>query len=275
MNRITSTTVLGNRVAFGLFLTISLLLFVPLLAFAQGTGPPAPPEPIIFPPPGSVVIQPIYPAVPPPSCLDPVVGNGALAVFPPQPTYGDNVIGVVNALLDNNKTATLLIPLTEDMRGSTVVVRIASAHDLPAPLPDWVDQSVPISDIDICLVRPDGTHTLLKEHHPPLELGLKVLEGEDPTNMVLIRYDAPSGQYEALETSYIADTQALKSILPKTSRFVEVTVKPGATIPPSGLPTTGGGTHRGFSIPWLLIPVTLFLVGISVLILFKKRVTAI
>ena len=258
-----------------LTIALALLLLLPITSFSQETGPPAPGEPLITPAPGTIIVEPNYPATAP-AGIDPLAGDGAIAVIPPQPPTGEDVVAVVNADLGGGIAATLLVPVQPEDPTASIVVRIQvdDPVDIPADLPEGAGESVMVLDIDVFLLTSDGGVTLITEHDPPLTLAIQVPEGVDPTTLVILRYDEETGAYQVLETTYDPVTGSLIVTLPKTSRFVMVTIEPGKTIIPGGLPKTGGG-GRPTNGSARVLAISLLSVSALVAFIIKRRMAGV
>jgi len=224
---------------------------------AQTGAPPPAQEPVVSPPPGTTVVEPIVPAVAPEN-VPPVTGEGVLVVIPE--TVGGGV-APINFTLDDvtdspivDAPATLLVPASETGDVAVVIQPLQQdSSSLPEPLPEAAPGTIQlVFSIDIYDLN---SSEIIHRHDPPLVFAIDLPDGVDPNSVVLLHYNEVTGEYEQLPVTVDPDTGVITALIFETSPFglaigaVQATsAAPEApeVVIPTGLPTTGGQ-----STPWL------------------------
>jgi len=184
-------------------------------ALAQTGAPPPPTEPVINPPAGTVVIEPIFPAIPPAN-IPPLVGNGTLAVIPQN---DENAIALINALLSNGTPATLLVPASGNTDLVAKIQEVETAGLPAAALP--VAFTAPLKIFEITLFDAQ-TGELITTHNPPLQIGIALSPGVHPEDVVLLHFSASKNEYEIIEITGDPIKGIVKAEITETSPFALV-----------------------------------------------------
>ena len=198
-----------------LFGALTFLFIEVQHTFAQTGAPPPPTEPVILPPAGSLVIDAIFPAIPPAN-IPPLVGNGTLAVIPQN---AENAIGLLNALLSDEIRTTLLVPAsdTTDLIGKIQEVETAG---LPAAaLPVAFSTPLKVFQIDIFDAE---TGELITSHNPPLQIGIELSPGVHPEDVALLHFSASKNKYEIIDITGDPIKGIVKAEISETSPFALV-----------------------------------------------------
>jgi hypothetical protein len=227
------TTSLFNRRCTRLLLVVGLLvasLFVDVMHLptvsAQTGAPPPADEPVITPPAGATVIQPLFPAIPPPG-VPAVTEEGLLAVLPP----AENAVAVLTLVMGDIRT-TLIVPTEPDI---SIAVRIQpNDGSLPQPLPDTINSTLATFTLDLYNAE-NGTP--INNHTPPLTFGAALAPGIAPS-AVLFRYNETTGAYETISLSADSVTGVVRGEISATSPFLLATGNTVIVVP-DGLPNTG------------------------------------
>ena len=215
-----------NRIHLGRFIrhvSVILLVFGALAfllieaqhAFAQTGAPPS--DPVITPPAGTVVIDPIFPATPPAN-IPPLVGNGILGVIPQN---AENAVAPMNVLFSNGIRATLLVPAS-DITELVVKIEEIETGGLPASaLP--VSFMDPLKAFEIA-VFDAASGELITVHESPLLFGLALSPGTHPGDLVLLHFNPSTNLYERLEITGDPITGVIKAEMIETSTFALVSL---------------------------------------------------
>ncbi len=179
-----------------LFGILNLLLLDTQYVLAQTGAPPPPTEPVFLPPVGSLLVDPVFPAIPPAN-VPPLVGNGVLAVIPKN---GEDALALVNVILceKENIRGTLLVPAS-DQTDLIAKVEVVEKSVLPAAaLP--VAFTNPIKVFEITLFNAE-TGELITEHvdERALQFGIGLSPGVSPTDVALVHFDALENEYDVID----------------------------------------------------------------------------
>ena len=177
-----------------LFGTLNFLFLETQHAFAQTGAPPPPTDPVILPPAGSLIIDAIFPAIPPAN-ITPLVGNGVLAVIPQN---ADNAIAIVNVTLceKQNIDATLLVPASEQT-DLVAKIEVIETGGLPAAaLPVAFTNPLKVFEITVFNAQ---TGELITTHERILEFGVSLTPGVHPEDVALLHFNALEDEYGVID----------------------------------------------------------------------------
>lgn len=199
-----------------LFSVLNVLFLDTQHAFAQTGAPPPPTEPVILPPAGTLLIDPIFPAIAPTN-IPALVGNGTLAVIPQNE---ENAVALINLLLSNGTAATLLVPASGD---TDLIAQIQEVEvgNLPATtLP--VAFTSPLKVFQITIFDAE-TGELITIHNPALQFGIALSPGVSPEDVALLYFNASEKKYETIDITGDPIKGIVKAEITETSTLEEIT----------------------------------------------------
>jgi hypothetical protein len=214
---------------------VALLVLLPGagVASAQSGPPPPPGGHLCAPLPGTVVVEPTYPAVPP-AGVPPVVGPGALAVIPATPGGG---AAQITAEL-GGCVATVIIPADPERRLAVRNQGGLRPDQMPSPMPAEIADAVCRFSVDVY----DADSGQRVGDDLPSAISAGLVPGPEPGALVLMSHDSATRQYRTLHESLGPAGSVHAAMVGRIELCVQAeSAGSSSTDIPRAMPATGGG----------------------------------